>query len=82
VRYRLLSTFCSAKEEEGRLLRSVALVPSKGFGGGVFRVRVGGTQIWDRKADGGFPEAKILKQRVRDIVEPTKDLGHSDVKGH
>jgi selT/selW/selH-like putative selenoprotein len=79
---RLLSTFCSAKEEEGRLLRSVALVPSKGSGGGVFRVRVGGDQIWDRKTDGGFPEAKVLKQRVRDIVEPTKDLGHSDVKEH
>ena len=22
----------------------------------------------------------MLKQRVRDIVQPTKDLGHSDVK--
>ena len=77
---RLLSTFCSGKEEEERLLRSVALVPSKGSGGGVFRVRVGGSQIWDRKTDGGFPEAKVLKQRVRDIIAPTKNLGHSDVK--
>ena len=48
----LLSTFCSAKEEDERLLRSVALVPSKGSGGGVFRVRVGGAQVWDRKKDG------------------------------
>ena len=24
-------------------------------------------------------EAKVLKQRVRDIVQPSKDLGHSDV---
>lgn len=34
--------------------------------------------IWDRKAENGFPEAKILKQRVRNHVEPGKDLGHSD----
>lgn len=34
--------------------------------------------IWDRKAEGGFPEAKILKQRVRDRIEPGKGLGHSD----
>ena len=75
----LLSTFASAKEEGDRLLRSVALVPSKGEGGGVFRVRVNGAQVWCRKVDGGFPEAKVLKQRVRDIVQPSKDLGHSDV---
>ena len=34
----LLSTFASAKEEGDRLLRSVALVPSKGQGGGVEEV--------------------------------------------
>ena len=34
--------------------------------------------IWDRKAEGGFPETKILKQRVRNHIEPSKDLGHSD----
>lgn len=37
--------------------------------------------LWDRKADGGFPETKVLKQRVRDHIEPKKDLGHSDVGG-
>ena len=74
----LLSTFASAKEEGDRLLRSVALVPSKGQGGGVFRVRVNGAQVWCRKVDGGFPDAKVLKQRVRDIAQPSKDLGHSD----
>ena len=55
----LLSTFCSAKEEDERLLRSVALVPSMGLGGGVFRVRVGGTQVWDRKTDGALGDAPI-----------------------
>ncbi|MFB9084735.1 Rdx family protein [Erwinia tracheiphila] len=34
--------------------------------------------IWDRKADGGFPEAKVLKQRVRNLCFPERDLGHID----
>ena len=41
-------------------------------------VRVQEVLIWDRKAEGGFPETKILKQRVRNHIEPSKDLGHSD----
>jgi len=36
--------------------------------------------IWDRKRDGGFPETKELKKRVRDIIEPNRDLGHVDGK--
>jgi hypothetical protein len=35
--------------------------------------------LWDRKATGRFPEAKEVKQRVRDRVSPSRDLGHSDV---
>ena len=27
---------------------------------------------------GGFPEAKVLKQRVRDQIDPDRDLGHND----
>lgn len=34
--------------------------------------------LWDRKAEGGFPETKILKQRLRNHIEPEKKLGHSD----
>ncbi|TKA68953.1 hypothetical protein B0A49_04659 [Cryomyces minteri] len=34
--------------------------------------------VWDRKAEGGFPETKILKQRIRNFIEPGRDLGHSD----
>ena len=37
--------------------------------------------LWDRKTEGGFPETKVLKQRVRDKIDPKKDLGHSDVGG-
>ena len=64
----LLTTF----EEE---LGEVALIPG---GGGVFEVRVGESLVWSRKAEGGFPEIKVLKQRVRDAVAPERDLGHSD----
>jgi len=64
----LLSTFA---DELGR----VCLEP--GTGGG-FRILCDGRQIWERKADGGFPEAKVLKQRVRDQIDPGRDLGHND----
>ena len=64
----LLSTF-------GQDLAEVALVPGTG---GIFVVTLDGQTIWDRKADGGFPEAKVLKQRVRDVAWPQRDLGHSD----
>ena len=66
----LLTTF------EGEL-GEVALVPGTG---GIFEVRVDGQSVWSRKAEGRFPEAKELKQRVRDRVAPDKDLGHSDAR--
>ena len=34
--------------------------------------------LWDRKTDGGFPEAKVLKQRLRNHIDPGRNLGHSD----
>ena len=62
----LLSTF---SEELG----SVTLVPGTG---GIFTIEVDGQLIWDRKRDGGFPDVKALKGRVRDLVDPGRDLGH------
>ncbi|MGH8419721.1 MAG: SelT/SelW/SelH family protein [Pseudomonas sp.] len=64
----LLSTF-------GDDLGKVSLIPGTG---GVFRITCNEVQIWERKADGGFPEAKVLKQRVRDHIDPDRDLGHND----
>ena len=58
-------------------LGEVALVPAAA---GVFQIVVSGKNVWDRKADGGFPSAKELKRRVRDVIAPDKDLGHSDEK--
>lgn len=56
-------------------LDQVALKPGTG---GVFEIRSGDLLIWERKRDGGFPSAKELKQRVRDLLFPGRDLGHSD----
>lgn len=78
----LLSTF-------GTTLGEVALRPTTG---GVFTVEMQPSGaaafmspapmlLWDRKAEGGFPDTKVLKQRVRDVVQPERDLGHSDVGG-
>ena len=64
----LLSTF----EAE---LGEVALIPGVG---GPFDVRVNGETLWSRKERGRFPDAKELKQLVRDAVAPEKDLGHAD----
>ncbi|RDA90300.1 hypothetical protein CP533_3346 [Ophiocordyceps camponoti-saundersi (nom. inval.)] len=38
------------------------------------------TILWDRSVDGGFPETKELKRRLRDLIEPGRNLGHVD--GH
>lgn len=48
--------------------------------GGRFEIHCNGVMVWERKRDSGFPEAKVLKQRVRDIIDPQRDLGHSDTK--
>ncbi|MBL9034270.1 MAG: SelT/SelW/SelH family protein [Rhodospirillaceae bacterium] len=58
-------------------LAEVALIPGTG---GVFEVSVDGVTIWSRKAEGRFPELKELKQRLRDVIAPERDLGHSDRK--
>lgn len=34
--------------------------------------------LWDRKTENGFPEVKELKRRVRDVIDPNKDLGHNE----
>ncbi|KAK6434289.1 hypothetical protein LTR95_009525 [Oleoguttula sp. CCFEE 5521] len=79
----LLSTF-------GTSIGEIALIPATG---GLFTVHlthkpvnvdgeaaaeVRELLIWDRKGEGGFPETKVLKQLIRNHIEPGKDLGHSD----
>lgn len=64
----LLTTF---QDEIGE----VALIPATG---GVFDIRVGDAIVWSRKQKGRFPEMKELKQHLRDVIAPGRDLGHSD----
>ena len=66
----LLSTF-------GPDLGEVALRPGTG---GIYTIHCNGELIWDRKRDGGFPDAAELKRRVRDLAWPERELGHSDRK--
>jgi selenoprotein W-related protein len=56
-------------------LGSVILVPGTG---GVFEIAVDGILVWDRRRDGGFPDAAALKRRVRDAIDPGRPLGHAD----
>jgi len=68
----LLSTFSLE-------LGQVILVPGTG---GIFEIRLDGELLWERKRDGGFPDIRVLKQMVRDRIDPQRDLGHLDrVKG-
>lgn len=64
----LLSTF-------GEDLGGVTLVPGTG---GIFEITVDGVTVWERVRDGGFPDVKALKGRVRDAFAPGRDLGHLD----
>lgn len=76
----LLSTF-------GTSIGEVALQPSTG---GTFTVTLthqtpdatttSSTILWDRKTEGSFPETKELKRRLRDVIQPDRDLGHVDRK--
>ena len=56
-------------------VQALTLIPDSG---GVFEIRVNEHLVWERVRDGGFPDIKVLKQRVRDVVSPERDLGHSD----
>ncbi|MBP6386981.1 MAG: SelT/SelW/SelH family protein [Pseudarcicella sp.] len=48
--------------------------------GGLFQITLDDIVVFDRKIAGHFPEAKEIKQIVRDAVFPEKSLGHSDKK--
>lgn len=64
----VLSTF-------GQQLSEVALLPGSG---GIYQIWCGETLVWDRQREGGFPDAAEIKRRIRDIVEPGRELGHID----
>ncbi|MFC0181088.1 selenoprotein W-related protein [Pseudarcicella hirudinis] len=57
-------------------LKEVALRPSEVSGR--YQIFLEETLIFDRKREGHFPEAKELKQIVRDLIAPGRNLGHID----
>ena len=65
----LLSTFSND-------IGGITLIPSSVAG--IFEIRSGQNVIWERSKKGGMPEIKKLKQKVRDLVAPDKELGHID----
>lgn len=65
----LLSTFTDE-------LHGVLLIPSEI--GGAYVISINDAVLFDRKDHGRFPEVKELKQLVRDVISPDKNLGHTD----
>ncbi|OHX66264.1 SelT/SelW/SelH family protein [Flammeovirga pacifica] len=53
----------------------IKLIPSNG---GIFKISVDNETVWDRKQE-GFPEPKAVKQKIRDVIDPKRSLGHSDI---
>lgn len=66
----LLSTF------DGEITE-LTLKPASG---GIFEVTADDALVCSRKQEGRFPDITELKQRVRDVIAPEQDLGHSDKK--
>lgn len=64
----LLSTFSDD-------LAALSLVPSPEAG--VFTITLDDGVIMDRRTD-GFLEAKEVKRRIRDRIDPERGLGHID----
>jgi selenoprotein W-related protein len=56
-------------------LVGVNLMPGSG---GVLEIRLNGALLFSRKQAGRFPDSKELKQLIRDVIAPERDLGHSD----
>lgn len=59
-------------------IKGITLIPSEI--NGRYSISINEQIIFDRKREGRFPEIKELKQLVRDVVTPGKDLGHSEKK--
>ena len=47
---------------------------------GLFQIWINDHLVWCRKQENGFPQPKELKQRIRDLISPHKNLGHADRK--
>lgn len=67
-----------AQELLGTFQRDLDEVALKPADPGTFAIHLDGECLHDRKQDGGFPEPKVIKQAIRDRIDPQRNLGHSD----
>ncbi|KAF6006788.1 hypothetical protein HII13_004869 [Brettanomyces bruxellensis] len=88
----ILQTFASKEDPEATekagdgfsklTINSVLLKPS--LVAGTFTIAIkprradNWTVLWDRKMNGGFPDSKVVKQKIRDIVKPGLKMRHLD----
>lgn len=54
-------------------LAEVALIPGRG---GIFEVALDGHLLFSKKEAGRFPEAREIKELIRDRIAPGKAIGH------
>jgi selenoprotein W-related protein len=59
---------------------AVTLKPSEV--NGRYTIHVADAKVFDRKEYGCFAEIKEIKQLIRDVVAPGKNLGHTDTPAH
>jgi len=63
----------------GDQIGEVAIAPApSSVEGGQFNVWLDDDLVYNRTAQGRFPELKELKQILRDRINPSLGLGHSD----
>ncbi|MFZ5978664.1 MAG: SelT/SelW/SelH family protein [Bacteroidota bacterium] len=58
-------------------IKAVSLQPSEQPG--AYYIYINDDIVFNRKEYGGFPEIKIIKRIIRNIVNPEKNLGHIDM---
>lgn len=58
-----------------RDIDNISLHPTTG---GIFEITLNGEMLFSRKEAQRFPEAKEIKQLIRDRIDPQRSLGHSD----
>lgn len=74
----MLRAICMAQELLTTFDGDIAEVALRPGTDGVFEIWLDEELLWERRRDGGFPDIKELKRRVRDRICADRDLGHID----
>ncbi|GMH87537.1 hypothetical protein TrST_g13301 [Triparma strigata] len=78
--YELFQTFHTRRLQKGLepLISETTIAASENAGD--WRMEINNQLVWDRRTDGGFPDLKLVKNRVKEVLDPSVDLGHSEIK--